>query len=157
MRIKEIKNLDGEVIFTYDEDDTEFVSGGGGYDFSGANLEKADIEMEVWQDVNLRKANLKKAEIYSGLLAMSDLSEADCEETKFLGTGLQQVNFTKANLTNAVFGRCNLGGTTNVCGANFTDAILDGAKFDKTRYDAKTIFPKKFNPSKHELVCIEDE
>ncbi len=153
MSIKEIKNLDGEVILTYDENDERWVWGN--YDLSDANLERSDLEMEVWQDVILRGANLKEAEIYSGTFFLSDLSETNCEGTKFWGTGLQKVNFTKSNLRNAIFGKTNLGGSTDVSGANFTDAILDGVKFDETRYDEKTIFPKNFNPAKNGLVCIE--
>lgn len=85
---------------------------------------------------------------------MSDLSETNCEGIKFLGTTLDEVNFTKANLMNAVFGKSNIGIYTKIYGANFTDAILEGAKFDGTLYDEETIFPKNFNPEKNGLVCI---
>lgn len=153
MAVFEIKNLDGEVILTYDENDKRWIEGN--YDLSEANLERANLEMKVWQEVILRGANLKKAEIYSGIFFMSDLSEANCEGTKFCGTDLKGVNFTNANLRNAVFGKNNLGGAADICGADFTDAILDDAKFDETRYDKKTVFPKNFNPEKNGLIRIE--
>ena len=155
MSIIEIKNVDGQVISTYDDNDKKWIWGK--YDFSEANLERAYLEMEVWQEVILCRANLKEAEIYSGIFFMSDLSEANCELTKFWGTDLKEVNFTKANLKNAVFGKNNMGGAANVSGANFIDANLDGAKFDETRYDEKTIFPKHFNPEKNGLVRIKDK
>lgn len=157
MRVKEIRNLDGEIIFAYDENDERWIWGQ--YDMSGANLERANFEPVtiVWQDVILRKANLKGAVFYWAMLNSSDLSETDCEETKFWGTSLENVNFTKANLKNTVFGKSNLGGSTDVCGANFTGTNLDKAKFDETHYSDKTIFPKNFNPEKNGLVRIKSK
>lgn len=155
MAIKEIKNLEGEPILSYDEDDERWISGN--YDLADSNLENADLEFVIWQDINLKNAKLKKAEFYDGILFGSDLSESDCEETKFLGTDLKEVNFTKANLRNAIFGRNNLGGIVNISSANFTEANLEGVKFEGTRYNYKTIFPKSFNPEKHGLIRIENE
>jgi uncharacterized protein YjbI with pentapeptide repeats len=155
MKIIEIKDFDGKVIFTYDEDDERWPWGN--FDFSGVNLENANLEGMVWQYINLCGANLKNADFYWAMLNGSDLSGANCEEAKFWGTGLEEVNFTKANLRNAVFGKSNLGGSTDVSGANFAEAILDGAKFDATIYDAKTIFPKNFNPESNGLVRIKSK
>ena len=152
MRIKEIRNSDDEVIFTYDEGDEKWIWED--YDFSGVNLEKANLQVIIWMEIKLRGGNLRKADFYWAMLRGSDLSESDCEEAEFMGANLQEVNFTGANLKNADFTKDKLGGSTDVCGANFTDAILDGAKFDKTRYDAKTIFPKNFKPEQNGLIRI---
>jgi uncharacterized protein YjbI with pentapeptide repeats len=155
MEVKEIKNLDGETILSYDENDERWIDGK--YDLSGKNLERANLEGIIWMEVTLRDANLKEANFYWANLFMSDLSEADGEGAKFYGTNLESVNFTKANLKNAVFGKDDLDGATNVCGANFTDAVLDGAKFDETLYDRRTIFPKNFNPDENGLVRIKNK
>ena len=66
MKIKGIKNLDGEVIFTYDEDDEKWAWGK--YDLSGVNLERANLEGAIWMDVILHKANLKEAQFSKGFL-----------------------------------------------------------------------------------------
>jgi uncharacterized protein YjbI with pentapeptide repeats len=152
MSVVKIKNLNGNVIFSYDEDDERWIWGD--YDFSGINLEDADLEGIVWQYIKLRKANLKKADFYMSILCGSDLSESDCEEAEFQGASLQEVNFTKANLKNANFSRNGLGGSTDICGANFTEANLDGAKFDGAVYDAKTIFPEHFNAEQNGLIHV---
>ncbi|HEY0048181.1 MAG TPA: pentapeptide repeat-containing protein [Pyrinomonadaceae bacterium] len=152
MKIVEIKNLDGEVIFSYDEEDEKWIWGD--YDFSGVNLEKANLEGIVWQQISLRRANLKEADCYRAILCGSDLSESDCESAEFTGANLKQVNFTKASLKNAVFTKDNLGGSTDVSGANFNGAVLDGAEFKETFYNARTIFPENFNPEKNGLVRI---
>jgi uncharacterized protein YjbI with pentapeptide repeats len=152
MKIIEIENLDREVIFSYDEEDEKWI--GGDYDFSGVNLERANLEGIVWQLISLRGANLKEADCYWAILRGSDLSRSDCESAEFTGADLKEVNFTGANLKNARFTKNNLGISTNVSGANFTGAVLDGAKFEETFYNARTIFPENFNPEKNGLVRI---
>lgn len=155
MRLREIENVDGEVILTYDEDDERWIWGE--YDLSGANLERANLFGVLWMNVILREANLKSADLYWASLFGSDLSRSNCENTDFSGTDLKEVNFTGANLKNAKFGRSNLGTITDLSGANFTDSILDGAKFDHTRYDSKTVFPRGFDPVKNGLICIQTD
>jgi uncharacterized protein YjbI with pentapeptide repeats len=152
MKIIEIKNLAGKVIFSYDEEDDRWIWGD--YDFAGANLERASLEGVVWQRITLRGANLKEADCYWAIFSGSDLTESDCESAEFIGANLSEVNFTRANLKNADFTRDNLGGSTDLSGANFTGAILDGAKFEGASYNTKTIFPEKFNPEKNGLIRI---
>ena len=155
MKIKEIKNLDGKTILSYDEHDEKWILGE--YNLSGADLESANLQGIIWQEITLCRANLKEADFYWANLFMSDLSETNCESARFSGAALEEVNFTRANLKNADFGKDNLGASSDVSGVNFTDANLDGTKFDETRYDDKTIFPKNFNPEKNGLVRIKDK
>ncbi|MCY7346764.1 MAG: pentapeptide repeat-containing protein [Pyrinomonadaceae bacterium] len=155
MKIREIKNINEEVIFSYDEHDERWILRE--QVLSGINLEKANLQGILWEDVNLHRANLREADFYWAFLFMSDLSETNCEGAKFQGANLKEVDFTGANLKNANFGKSNLGGSADVSGTNFTDANLDGAQFDATRYDDKTIFPKNFNPEKNGLVCIKSK
>jgi uncharacterized protein YjbI with pentapeptide repeats len=152
MQIRAVRNLDGELIFSYDEEDERWIWGN--YDFSGAVLRRAELEGVVWQQISLRRADLKQANCYMAILSGSDLTESDCESAEFTGANLKQVNFTRANLKNADFGKSKLGAATDVSGANFSGAILDGAKFDETLYNARTIFPKDFKPEKSGLVRI---
>ncbi len=152
MKIKEIKNLDGEIIFNYDEDDERWIWGK--YDLTGANLEKANLQGVIWLDVILRKANLRNADFYWGSLFTSDLSEADCEGTRFSGTNLEDVNFTRANLRKTIFGRDNLGGHTDLRGANFSETSIEEAIFehDGAIYNGDTIFPANFDAEKSNLI-----
>ncbi|MCH2026708.1 MAG: pentapeptide repeat-containing protein, partial [Verrucomicrobiales bacterium] len=56
-------------------------------------------------------------------LKEANFSEVDFSEADLSGTNLEEVNFTKTNLTNAV-----LTGSTGLDSVEFKDAILDGIK-----------------------------
>lgn len=139
-------------MFTYDEDDERWIWGD--YNFSGVNLERANLEGIVWQQIKLCGVNLRGANFYMAILFGSYLSDSNCESAKFMGANLEEVNFTGANLKNADFTINNLGGFTKLSGANFIKAILDGAKFGGATYNARRIFPKNFNPEQNGLTRI---
>ena len=60
-------------------------------------------------------------------------------------------------LTDANFGRDNLGGSTSVQGADFRGANLLGTKFEAARYDSNTRFPAGFEPSTKGMVLVDDQ
>jgi len=55
-------------------------------------------------------------------------------------------------LRNANFGRDNLGGSTQLQGANLTGADVLGANFDGAEYDERTQFPRSFDAQKHGML-----
>lgn len=83
----------------------------------------------------------------------SNLSYADLEEAQFCGADLKEVNFQGANLMKANFGRDNLGGATQLQGANLSRAQTRGAIFEGAEYDTRTVFPGLFDP-KEEGMCL---
>jgi hypothetical protein len=62
------------------------------------------------------------------------------------------VNFHGANLRSANFGRDNLGGCTQLQGANLQETETRGASFDGAEYDNRTKFPKTLNPQTAGMV-----
>ena len=150
----EIKNSQGQIIFECDEDSSEVDFDD--LDLSGAMLENADLVGVVWCGTNLSRANLKAADFYWAILFTSNLSYADLQEAKFQGADLKEVNFQGANLMKANFGRDNLGGSTQLQGANLSEAQTEGAIFEGAEYDTHTVFPESFDPQK-EGMCFRPE
>jgi uncharacterized protein YjbI with pentapeptide repeats len=147
----EIKNSQGEIIFQCDGDfrkaDLDDI------DLSGAMLENANLEGVVWCGTNLSRANLKAADFYWAILFTSNFSYADLQEAQFRGADLKEVNFQGANLMKANFGRDNLGGSTQLQGANLSQAQTRDAIFEGAEYDTRTVFPELFDPTK-EGMCF---
>lgn len=147
----EIKNAQGQIIFECDDDfrkaDLDDV------DLSGAMLENAKLEGVVWCGTNLSSAHLKAANFYWAILFTSNLSYADLQEVDFRGADLKEVNFQGANLMKANFGRDNLDGSTQLQGANLSQAQTQGAIFKGAEYDTRTVFPELFDPEK-EGMCL---
>lgn len=152
MKFRKVEDLNGIVIFTFDEHKVVF----GEENFSKIDLENANLQGIIWQDVKLCGTNLKNADFYGANLFMSDLSEANCENAIFAGTALEEVNFNKANLRNAFFRKDNLGGVNSLEGVNFSETNLSETIFEPecACYDENTIFPDDFNPEEKKLKFV---
>lgn len=146
----EIRNAQNEIIFECKEDFRKVNFDD--LDLSGAVLERANLEDVVWCGTKLKHANLKGADFYWAILFTSDLSYADLEEAQFRGADLKEVNFQGANLRKVNFGRDNLGGSTQLQGANLDQADTTDANFVGAEYDDRTLFPSFFDPNKHGMV-----
>jgi len=59
---------------------------------------------------------------------------------------------TNASLKNANLSRDNVGGFTQLQGANLTGANVSGTNFEGAEYDDETVFPESFDPKKHKMV-----
>ena len=77
---------------------------------------------------------------------MASCRHADFTNARLTGADLQECDLTNATLAGADLGRDNLGGSTQVQGANFTSADLSGVVWDGAEYDGTTVFPFGFGP-----------
>jgi uncharacterized protein YjbI with pentapeptide repeats len=68
------------------------------------------------------------------------------------GANLKEANLTGVNLRNANLGKDNLGGSTSLQGAILDCIALKFAKLEGAEYDAKTVFPKDFDPKKFGMI-----
>ena len=106
----------------------------------GANLRKLGW-LNVFGKVDLRsanlsRANLTKAKLRKALLTRADLSGANLTKAKLIKANLSGANLTKANLSGADLSGAYLTGANltdaNLFGANLTDATwTDGIKCGK--------------------------
>lgn len=115
-------------------------------DLQGVNLEKANLSKATLLRSGLREAklagaNLQQARCENAGLQSADLTGADLSKAK-----LDHANFSKANLTGAILKQASLKFAI-LSGANLTEAELTGAKFERTQYDEKTVWPAGFEVS----------
>jgi len=97
----EIKNIDGDVIYT-----------------SSKPTLKEAVEEAVKRGADLYEANLGEADLREADLGRANLRDAD----------LSRADLGGANLRDADLGRADLG-KANLCKANLSEADLYGAKF----------------------------
>lgn len=106
------------LLATLNMDSSSFNSLKRQVSFSGADLEKADLNGIDLRGADLSQANLKEAELNG-----ADLSQANLEGANLWGSNLRNVNLRQANLQNTDFG------WANVIGADLRKADLNGASF----------------------------
>lgn len=94
----------------------------------------------------LRGKSFRGAELYWAMLQASDLSECNFEDADLRGANLKETVLVGANLRNANLGRDNLGGSTQMHGADLTGAVLHQANLVGVKYDGRTKFPERFSP-----------
>ena len=154
MFMTEIKTISGEVLFSFNEDETTLAKEIGwhknlegadlrysnleGANLRGADLIGADLFGAILKGANLVGTNLKDANItgsdLSGAdLGGADLGGADLEDAILKGANLVGANLIYANLVYADLTEANLAGadlmSANITGANLLDADLAGADF----------------------------
>jgi len=134
-----------------------------GANLSEANLCHANLHKANLNSANLRKTKFIKANLNEVSLYYANLSEANLSGLNLSGvnlypeTNLSMANLSKANLTQlnlsklelmeADLSNANLS-KTNLFEANLEGANLEGAKLQQALYNARTTFPKSFNPIK---------
>ena len=136
----QILDENGEVLKTYKVPE-------GRDQFEGAGLECTFL-----YGAQLTGMNFKDAEIYWASLFMANLDEANFENAGLQGANLIQASCVRTNFRNANLGRDNLGGSTQLQGANLTGAILNKANLEGAEYDENTLFPKGFHPTSHGMI-----
>ncbi len=112
-------------------------------DLTGASLNYANL-----CGANLKGANLAKANLSEANLNNADLTEADLTGADLRGANLKNVKLRGATLENADFSKVNLRE------ANLVAANITGAKFNRTLYSQKTLFPAGFKPVEQGAFCI---
>ena len=117
----EIKNIDGDVIYTSSKPTLkEAVEEAVG---CKANLCGADLYKANLSGADLSEANLSKANLYGADLCGANLSKATLYGADLYGVNLSGANLSGANLSKAELCRANLRG------ANLSRAELCRAKF----------------------------
>ncbi len=126
-------------------------------DWLGGDLRDAvldDIEFDggvTGPDTSLAGASLKRCDFYWLLAHDMDFAGADLEDCVFRGCALSAANFTGARLVRTRFAKDNLGGRTDLSGANLAGALIVGADFRGAEYDTATQFPPRFDPAAYGL------
>lgn len=147
--------MTNKLRLTIEEDDGTHVMSvyvqPGGVDFEGADLSG----LSAIGVTNLKGKCFRRAVLYWANLACSDFTSSDFQEADLRGAVLRDTTFTDANLHGALLGIDNLGGPTQIQGANFASAELDGADFRGAQYDKRTIFPSGFDPTKAGCAYID--
>ncbi len=111
------------------------------YSFGGADLESARFPRSDLSNLDLRRANLKKADLNHSFTrggAQVYLHEADLQQANLAGVSLSYINLAGANLQNANLQGAILEGAnlhdTNFQNANLTGARLTGAMMLNTNF-----------------------
>ena len=138
-------------------------------ELNGAHLQQANLRYAKLFDSNLAKANLKGANLSFSKLSACNLNETNLEGANLEGAKLCDANLKGANLSGASLFWANLSGAdledADLRGANLSEANLmgvdlskthvQGATFRRARYNAKTIYPKTFNPNALGMMNME--
>jgi uncharacterized protein YjbI with pentapeptide repeats/stress response protein SCP2 len=144
-----------------------------GAELSGTNLHGANLSEANLCHANLHKANLNSANLRKTIFIKANLNEvslyyANLSEANLSGLNLSGINlYPETNLSMANLSKANLTGLnlsklelmeadlsnadlskTNLFEANLEGANLEGAKLQQALYNARTTFPKSFNPIK---------
>jgi uncharacterized protein YjbI with pentapeptide repeats len=124
---------------------------------SANGFEGADLSgLQALFVTNLRGTSFKGASLYWANLYSSDFSGCNFEGANLAGASMREAKFVGANFRNAYLGLDNLGGSTDLQGADLTDAVLEGANLTGARYDARTKFPRGFSPARAGMVDADD-
>jgi hypothetical protein len=105
-------------------------------DLSGRDLQAADL-----QSANLAGASLARTNLQRSFLANADLSSANLRNANLSGADLACADLTNAQLA----------------GACLRDASLQQACIDDVKWDAATLWPDGFDPSKYGAPPMRDK
>lgn len=144
----EFKNKNGRIIYSCESHPDVF-------DLRGVNLEEAVLEGAELSYAILEGVNLKGADLYWVILFGANLKNSNLENVSLNGADLKEACLRGANLKNADLGIDNLGGATQLQGADLTDTKLDGVIITRAEYDKKTKFPNSFDPVVHGMICTD--
>jgi uncharacterized protein YjbI with pentapeptide repeats len=125
----------------------------------GAIMTRCDLRGAILNGANLRGADLTAANCgLDNLGGSTDFIKADLS-----GANLRNANLAGADLTDAILVGANLSGSrmvslfpdrpTRLNGANLAKAQLSGGYFNGALYDARTVFPRGFNPKRAGMIA----
>jgi uncharacterized protein YjbI with pentapeptide repeats len=120
------------------------------YSFAGADLEGARFARSDLSTIDLRRANLKNADLSQSFTrggTTLQLNEADLQQATLVGVHLSYSNLSGANLQNANLQGAILEGSnlhnTNFQNANLTGARLTGAMLLNTNFTGANLSQAK--------------
>lgn len=135
----EIKNMTGEVLFSYECEDNTIRKTLERAVSKGVNLGGADL-----RDANLRGAKLRGANLGGANLGGADLRGAYLGDANLRGANLRVANLRVTDLRDAGLGGADLGG------ADLRDADLYGASLSRSHL-VNTIMPQIDVPIVHDI------
>ena len=120
-------------------------------------LGNTQFEKVCWEGIDLfgaqlNGANFRDAVLYWGSFVAAQLNDANFENANLQGAVLVEASCVRANFRSANLGRDNLGGSSQLQGADLTAAILEGTRLKGAEYDERTKFPKGFDPKSHGMI-----
>lgn len=126
-------------------------------DWSGCDLNGANLSHAGLIDANLSNAFLSRADLTSASIVGADLTNANLTSAILNDASLYSANLTDANLTNAslietYMDSANLT-NANLTGANLIDAVLAGANLTGVVWN-NTICPDGTNSDDNGNTCI---
>lgn len=115
------------------------------------------FEGVAWEGVHLygaqlEDANFKGANLYWAGFFQANLDGANFEDANLQGVDLKEASCVGVNFRRANLGRDNLGGSSQLQGADLSDSILNRARLEGAEYDAHTKFPKGFHPASYGMI-----
>ena len=116
------------------------------HDFSGAILEGV-----CCMDASFDGSSFRGADLYWAIAMGASFRNCDFTDAILRGADLTDTVFAGARLIRTDFSRDNLGGATQLQGADLSTATIQGCRFDGAQCDSKSKFPKGFYPDKHGL------
>ncbi len=135
----------------------------------GIDLSDLDLSGGCFNEIGLQRSSFARSQLSNAQLYDASYSESDFTEAKLIAARLsrsefQSANFTSADLSGANLSRADLRkanlqdadlSNVDLGGAKLQGANLKGAKlpssvraFTKVEYDADTIFPDAFKPTR---------
>ena len=118
----EIKNIHGEVIYTYEGENATIKDAVEDAVKKGVNLTRANLEYANLRYANLYHANLEGANLYRASLIRANLEGANIKDANFKGVNLYRANLYGVNLYGA-----------NFFNANLSQANLYGTKLENAK------------------------
>lgn len=121
-------------------------------DFSGQNLRVAEFS-----NANLNGANFSNTDLTGAVLSASTMVETNLQGADLTQSMMDQVKMVRTNLQDAILANAILLRTSfdhpEISGADFTDAILDGAQIRQLCKMAEGINSKTGISTKDSLGC----
>lgn len=118
-----------------------------GADFTGAGFYSGRSPASRNQGLDLSGQKLDNSKLGSSDFTGGSFKGASLRKASFTGANLKDVDFTGADLTDADFGVSSYSGPTKLHGTNFTNAKIEGVRWDAADYDCATKFPAGFSPA----------
>jgi uncharacterized protein YjbI with pentapeptide repeats len=125
-----------------------------------ANLQNQDFAEAVLEGVCCMYARFDGssffgADLYWAMARGASFRNCDLRFAVFRGADLKDAVFDGAQLIGTNFSCDNLGGSTQLQGADLSGATIQECHFRGAEYDSLTRFPPGFDPDKNGLVCRE--